>query len=210
MRRLDEASVAGAYIGPAFLTMKKLALFLLAASLTVAAYAQAPTATPAAATPAPSAPKPKPLADADKKFVKDVSEAILIEQKYLQLVVDNKTATFTEETKRATGPMSGDLKRIWTALATVAMAKGAVVAQEVSKTDLMKVDKLGKEKWDKFEKDFFKELGKETKKTAKLFDSAKTVLDADVKKFADDWAVTIKTHDTSVETTEKQLNAKKK
>jgi hypothetical protein len=195
--------------------MKKLALFLAVTSLAAAAHAQTPAATPSplgtSTTPAAAAtPKPKPLAEADKKFIKDVSEAVLIEQKYLALVVDNKTATFSEETKRATGPTAGELKRIWTALATLATTKGAPVAQEASKMEQPKVDRLAKEKPDKFEKEFFKEFGKETKKTAKIFDSAKTLMDADVKKFADDWTVTIKGHDATVEATEKQLAAKKK
>lgn len=192
--------------------MKKLVLSLLATSLAIAAQAQTPATptTPGAATAPAATPKPKPLADADKKFIKEASEAILIEQKYLQLITDNKTATYTEETKRATGTMTGDLKRIWTGLATLATTKSSEVAQEVSKNDLAKVQKLSKERPDKFEKEFFKDLGKETKQTAKLFEALKTLQDPDVKKFAEDWNVTIKGHETTVEATEKQLGGKKK
>jgi hypothetical protein len=191
--------------------MKKISLFLVAATFAVAASAQTPAtpAAPAAGAATTAEPKAKPLSLSDKKFIKDASEAILIEQKYLALVVDNKTATFTEETKRATGPMSGELKRIWTALATLATNKGAEVAQEVDKADLAKVQKLSKEKPDKFEKEFFKDLAKETKKTAKLFEGSKSLQDPDVKKFAEDWATVIKGHDVAAETGEKQ-GAKKK
>jgi hypothetical protein len=213
--RLDDRGAAAAYIALRFtpsITMKKLALTLVAATLAIAAHAQTPAAPAAAGTPAPgaAAAKPKPLGASDKKFIMDLSNAILTEQKYLQLIVDNKTATFDPATTRATGTMSGDLKKIWTALATIATTKGAEVAQEVSKSDLAKVQKLGKEKPDKFEKEFFKDLAKETKQTAKLFEASKTLQDPDVKKFADDWNVTIKSHDASVEAAEKQLAGKKK
>ncbi len=73
-----------------------------------------------------------------------------------------------------------------------------------------KVQRVSKEKPDKFEKEFFKDLGKETKRAVKLFEGSKTLLDAGIKKFADDWTVTIKGHDGSVETAEKHLTAAKK
>ena len=205
-RRLDDRRVATAYIT----TMKKLTLSLLTVTLAIAAGAQTPATpgtAPTAATTAEA--KPKPLSVGDKKFIKDLSLAVLTEQKFLALVVDNKTGTFTEETKTATGPMSGELKRIWTALATLATTKGAEVAQDVEKNDAAKVLKLGKEKPDKFEKEFFKDLGKETKKTAKLMESAKTLQDPEVKKFAEDWATVIKGHDVAVEKAEKQPAKKK-
>ncbi len=191
--------------------MKKLTLTLVAATFAFAAVAQTPTAPGAASTTAtaPAEAKPKPLSVGDKKFIKDLSLAVLTEQKYLALVVDNKTAMYSEETKKATGPMSGELKRIWTGLATLATSKGAEVAADVEKNDAAKVLKLSKEKPDKFEKEFFKDLGKETKKTAKLVDSAKSLQDADVKKFVEDWATVIKGHDLAVETAEKQLTKKK-
>lgn len=198
--------------------MKPFAFSLALASIVLSTSAQTPT-TPtqfgtagtgsgAAASGTVSAPA-KPLSSSDKKFVKDVSGAILLEQKYLQLVESNKTATFSEDTTKATGKMSGELKRIWTALATLATAKGAEVAQEVEKNDLAKVQKVGKEKPEKFEKEFFQELGKETKKTSKLLDAAKTLQDAEVKRFAEDWTTVIKGHETAVELAAKGLAKKK-
>src|SRR5260221_8477278 len=103
--------------------MNKLALFLIAATaIAASAVAQLPGSAVPPSTPGPAAgaaaAKPKALlAPADKKWIKDVSEAVLIEQKFLELVVNNKTATFSEETKRTPGTMSGDLKRVWNALA---------------------------------------------------------------------------------------------
>jgi predicted outer membrane protein len=199
--------------------MKPFAFSLLLAALAVSASAQTP-ATPttptkfgtagtgsgvaASGTAAPA----KPISPSDKKFVKDVSEGVLIEQKYLALVTENRTATFSEELKRGVGSMAGELKRIWTALATLAVAKGAEVAQEVNKNDLAKVAKVQKEKPDKFEKEFYSELAKETKKTAKLFDSAKTLQDPEIKRFAEDWATIIKGHEATMEKASKP--AKKK
>lgn len=194
--------------------MKKLVLSLTLALTAAAAHAQAPaTATPAApATPgapaAPAAPA-KPLGLADKKFIKDLSENILVEQKFLALIVDNKTGTYNDETKRTTGTMNGELKKIWTGLATLAQTKGAEVAQEVSKSDLAKIQRLGKEKADKFEKEFFKDLGKETARTMKLLDTAKTLQDPDVKLFAEDWGTVIKGHDKAVAGAEKAASGKK-
>lgn len=187
--------------------MKKLLLSLVGATLSVSAIAQAPATTaPATGT---TEPKPKPLSVTDKKFVKDASEAILVEQKYLALMTDQKLEMLGETTKRDVKKMEGELKRIWTALATLATMKNTEVAQEISKNDLTKIEKLTKEKPDKFEKEFFKDLGKETKKTVKLFESFKTLQDPDVKKFAEDWATVTKGHDLAAETGEKS-SAKKK
>ncbi|HYR57537.1 MAG TPA: DUF4142 domain-containing protein [Chthoniobacteraceae bacterium] len=194
--------------------MNKLALTFIAAAFAASAGAQVPGSAVPPATPGPAAgaaAKPKtPLSPTDKKWIKDVSEAILTEQKFVELVANNKTATFSEETKRTTGTMSGDLKRVWTALATLAQGKGAEVAQEIPKMEESKVQRVSKEKPDKFEKEFFKDLGKESKQAMKLFEASKTLQDADIKKFADDWAVTIKGHDVSVEAAEKHLTGGKK
>jgi Domain of unknown function (DUF4142) len=188
--------------------MKKILLSIVGATLTVSAIAQTPAA-PATSAPAAAEPKAKPLAPADKKFVKDASDAVLLEQKYLALMTDQKLDMLGETTKRDVKKIGDELKRIWTSLATLATLKGTEVAQEVSKTDLSKIEKLTKEKPDKFDKEFFKDFSKETKKTAKLFESFKTLQDPDVKKFAEDWATVTKGHDLAAETAEK-ASAKKK
>ena len=189
--------------------MNKLAVSLIAAGIAASAFAQTPATPAAPATPGAPAAARKPIAPGDKKWLKDVSEAVLIEQKFLDLVVNNKTATYTEETKKATGQMSGELKRFWTALATLAQDKGGEVASEVSKNELSKVSRMQKEKADEFEKEFFKDLGKEAKQTAKLFDASKTLQDPDIKRFAEDWATTFKGHGAAAASTEKALTGKK-
>ncbi|MGB8170722.1 MAG: DUF4142 domain-containing protein [Chthoniobacteraceae bacterium] len=191
--------------------MKKLLLSLVGATLTVGAVAQTPAtpATPAATAPTAAEPKPKPLAPPDKKFVKDASDAVLLEQKYLALMTDPKLDMLGETTKRDIKKVGDELKRIWTSLATLATLKGTEVAQEVSKTDLAKIEKLTKEKPDRFDKEFFKDFSRETKKTAKLFESSKTLQDPDVKKFAEDWATVTKGHDLAAETAEKASGKKK-
>jgi hypothetical protein len=194
--------------------MKKLTLSLLTLALSTAAHAQTPAAAPAtpgtATAPAAAAAPKKPLAPGDKKFIKDASEAILLEQKFLEVMAGYQGATIAETTTRNINTMKGDLKRILTALDKLSQEKGGELAKEIAKTDASKADRLAKEKPDKFEKEFFKDLSKETKVTAKVFESSKTLQDADLKKFADDWLVTIKDHDTKSEAAEKAASAPKK
>lgn len=193
--------------------MKRLLISLVGASLTVTAIAQTPatpTAPAAPATTVPAAtPKPKPLSPTDKKFLTEVSEGILIEQKFLLLLTDPKVASYSESLQRDIKRANSDLKRIWTALATLATDKGAVLTQEISKVDLAKIERLTKEKPDKFDKEFFKDFGKVTAKTVKLFESSKTLQDPDVKKFADDWVTVSKGHDLLATNGEK-MSVKKK
>lgn len=190
--------------------MKKLLLSLLGTTLAIAATAQTPAAPAAAGATAPAAtPKPKPLSPTDKKFIMDVSDGLLTEQKYLMLLTDAKIGSYSEGMQRDIKRANGDLKRIWTALATLATAKGAEVAQEVSKAELTKIDKLTKEKPDKFDKEFFKDFGKITAKTVKLFEGAKSLQDPEVRQFAADWG-TIVTSQDLLATTGEKMAAKKK
>ena len=192
------------------MNMKKLLLTLAAATIALAATAQTPAPPSAPGTPVPAAtPKPKPLSPADKKFLTDVSEGILNEQKLLMLLTDPKVAAYSESLQRDIKRANSDLKRIWTALATLATVKGAVLTQEISKVDLAKIERLTKEKPDKFDKEFFKDFGKVTARTVKLFESSKTLQDPDVKKFADDWVTVSKGHDLLATNGEK-LGVKKK
>lgn len=179
--------------------MKKLLLTLLSATLAIGAIAQTP-ATEA---------KPKPLSSTDKSFVKNAGDAILLEQKYLALMAGPKMEMLEGTTKDDVEKINDDLKRMWAAVSALASLKTVELSQDLSKSDLAKVEKLGKEKPDKFGKEFFKDLSKETKKTAKLFESSKTLQDADVKKFAEDWASTVKEHDVAAESGEKASGKKK-
>lgn len=168
--------------------------------------AAAPAATAPAATPKP---KPAPLGDADKRFFKDVSEAILVEQKLA--VMGSKKETLGEEGKKAVKTIENDLKRIWERFATLSTAKGAesLLVTEVSKSDASKAERVAKAKDDKFEKELFDELGKEAKKTTRLFES-KMLQDPEVKQFASEWAAVVKGHEAAIERAERAAGKKAK
>lgn len=161
--------------------------------------APATTTTPPAATP-----KPKALAEPEKKFFKDVSEALLIEQKLA--LMGSKDAK-GEETKKTASKINDDLKKVWEKFATLSMEKGATIAQEVPKSDANKAERIAKQKEEKFDKDLLDDLGKEAKKTTRLFE-AKTVQDPEVKQFASDWGPTIKGHEAAIEKAAKAVGKK--
>jgi predicted outer membrane protein len=205
--------------------MKKLPSQLAAASFLALALAasnalaQAPAvpSTPAAATTgvagattttaAPAAtPKPKPLGESEKRFFKEVSEAILIEQKLALMGTKNAQ---NEEAKKAAGTINNELTKLWEKFATLSQEKGATIATEVSKSDASKAERIGKQKEEKFDKDLIEALGKEAKKTTKLFES-KTLQDPEVKQFAAEWAPTIKGQETTIDRAEKALGKRAK
>ena len=205
--------------------MKKLTIsiahtvFLALALATTSGRAQAPATPPAptgtgtgattstgAVTTTSVAAKPKPLGEPEKRFFKEVSEAILFEQK---LATIGSKATVGEESKKAFNTVNNELKRVWEKFATLSMEKGATISQEVSKSDASKAERIGKLKEDKLEKELIEDLGKETKKTSRLFDS-KTLQDPVLKKFADDWGPTIKGHEGTIDKAEKALGKKPK
>ncbi|MEA3208912.1 MAG: hypothetical protein QOE70_1969 [Chthoniobacter sp.] len=200
-----------------FSLIPQLSAALLAAAIaTPSLHAQAPaTPVPAGGTGASTtgttaAAKPKPLAPTDKKFVKDINDAILIEQKLLALVA-RPEKPLSESLKRTTTKMTGDLKKIWELFATLGMAKGAELSTEVTKPQAADVAKTAKLKDDKFEKEFVKDLAKETGKAKKAFESAgKSLQDPDLKKFVTDWTATIQTHDDDMVRLEKESAKKPK
>jgi predicted outer membrane protein len=202
---------------PAYSLNIRLCIALLSGALATAASAQAPAtpAPPGAAgtgttgkPPATGSAKAPELSVGDKKFFKDASEGILLEQKLV--VLGSKTST-NDTVKKECDKMTGELTKVWERLATLSMSKGAQLAADVAKTDAAKVDRLAKLKPDKFDKEFVKDLGKETKKTAKFFGMAeKTLQDGEVKKFASDWSPTIKGHDEEVDRAQKELLKGKK
>lgn len=193
--------------------MKKLpihfvpATFLALALTASIACAQAPAAapgTPATTTSPAATAKPKALAEPEKKFFKDVSEALLIEQKLA--LMGSKDAK-GKETKDTTSKINDDLKKVWEKFATLSMEKGATIASDVPKSDANKAERIAKQKEEKFDKDLLDDLGKEAKKTTRLFET-KTLQDPEVKQFASDWAPTIKGHEAAIEKAEKALGKK--
>jgi predicted outer membrane protein len=198
--------------------MKTLPSQLAAASLVILALtcsralAQEPAATAtgiggaSTTTTAAPAAKPKPLGEAEKRFFKDVSDAILIEQK---LALMGSRNSMNEEVKKATGTINAELTKIWEKFATLSQEKGATIATEVSKSDASKTERISKQKEEKFDKDLLDLLGKEAKKTSKLFDN-KAIQDPEVKQFIAEWGPTIKGQETAIDRAEKALGKKAK
>ncbi len=192
---------------PSPLIPSALIALALSVSTGIAQVPASPESAPGAATPtAPAAPaaKPKPLAEADKRFFKDASEAILFEQK---LALMGTKEGKGEETLKAAKTINGDLTKVWEKLATLSMEKGATIAQEVSKADANKVQRIAKQKEEKFDKDLLDDLGKEAKKTTRIFEN-KALQDPDLKQFVSEWSPTIKGHEAAIDKAEKALGKK--
>lgn len=193
---------------PSHLVPAALVALVLSASQATAqdpAAPAAPAATVGAAPATTPAAKPKPLGEADKRFFKEVSEAILVEQK---LALMGTKDAHGEETKKAATTINNELKKLWERFATLSQEKGATIATEVSKSDANKAERIAKQKEERFDKDLLDDLGKEAKKTTRLFES-KTLQDPEVKQFASEWAPTIKGHETTIDRAEKALGKKK-
>lgn len=188
-------------------TPRILAAALLATATLATAQTEAPAPAPAPAAPAAPAAKPKPLAEPEKKFVKDAAEAHLIEQKLTSVA---KTAAKSEGAKSVGAKISGDLTKSWEEFATVTMAKGAQLMTEIKASDKASAERMGKLEGEKFDKEFLKDIGKEAKKTAKIFETAsKSLKDPELKAFAEKWLPTLKTHADEIEKAEKALKAAK-
>ena len=191
-------------------TPRIFAAAFLAASSLASAQTEAPSpgaAAPAAVAPATPAPKAKPLAEPEKKFVKDAAEAHLVEQK---LTTVAKTAAKSESAKKVSAKVAGDLGKSWEEFATIAMAKGAQLTMELKASDKASADRMGKLEGEKFDKEFLKDLGKEAKRTAKMFETAsKSLKDPELKAFAEKWVPTLKSHADDIEKAEKELKAAK-
>ena len=184
-------------------TPRLFAAAFLAASSLASAQNEAPAPAPAAVAPATPAAKPKPLAEPEKKFVKDAAEAHLIEQKLTSVA---KAAAKSEGAKSVGAKISGDLTKSWEEFATVAMAKGAQLMTEIKASDKASAERMGKLEGERFDKEFLKDMGRETKKTAKIFETAsKSLKDPELKAFAEKWLPTLKTHADEVEKAEKAL-----
>jgi predicted outer membrane protein len=176
---------------------------------TPALLATAQTATaPATSTGTSSsgaAAKPKPLAPADKKFFKDISDAMLVGQKLAGL---SKNGSTNEVVKKLGETIDADIGKAWTPFATLSQEKAAELTQEVSKSDASNAAKLAKVESDKFDKEFLKDLSKETKKTGRLLDSAKSLQDPELKAWVETWGPTLKGHEALVQKVEKQIGKK--
>ena len=181
-----------------------------------AVFAQAPVppaTTPAvgATTTAPggaaAADKPKPLAPADKKFIKDAGKSIFYE---LELAAAAKTGATEEGTKKFGELVNTEMHKAWEALGTIAKAKGEILPTELTGGDKGSIERLKKIKGDNFDKLFFREFMKEAKGLERDFVSAAKFAtgDPEIKNFATNYLAIVKGHVNDGERAEKTAGKK--
>ncbi len=185
-----------------------LAVAAALAALPADASAQGASGTAGASTTSGSG-AAKPLAQGDKKFVKDAAEAHL---DVLNLTgITRGTGPGSEETKKESAKLGEDLNKVWGELGTIAGAhKVEMPGTEVKGADKSALEKLKKAKADEFEKDFYKSLAKQTKKTVRVYEmAAKSVQDPELKALVEKTLPTVKAQNDEVEKME-EAAAKKK
>ena len=182
------------------------------ALLTTSALAQAPApaapAAPGAAPVAPAAtPAPKPLNASEKGFIKNSGKAIYY---LVQLSGSAKTAVTDEKLGRLRDTVTKDMNKAWEALTKVAKAQNETLVGELQGADKSTIERLGKQKDDKFVKAWLDELAKESKKLDRDFETAsKTVLDPELKTFVANYGAVVRNVFTSSEAAEKGFKGKK-
>jgi hypothetical protein len=116
----------------------------------------------------------------------------------------------TEAAKQTGEKYNAEAQKMWEELAQIAEAKGEKLPIELSGSDKGAVDRLGKAKDEKFDKQFYKDLSKEAKKLATTLEMAsKSAQDPEVKGFAEKWHVAARTLYTDVEAAEKEAGKRK-
>ena len=185
-----------------------LTALVLAAAQTVA-FAQATPATPASTTTPPggkpAAPATKSISPADKKFVKDAGDSLYYE---LALVDKTKIKASTDAVKKLGEKMNDDLKKVWDELAAFAQPNNEKMPSELSGGDKSAAERLGKQEGDKFDKQVLSLLAKEAKKLSRTFET-KTLQSPELKKIAENYGPTLKSHVTEVEKAEKEASKPK-
>lgn len=182
------------------------ALALLTASALAQAPAPAAPGAPAAAAPT-ATPAPKPLNASEKGFIKNSGKAIYY---LVQLAGTAKTTVTDEKLAKLRDTVAKDMNKAWEALSKVAKAQNETLVGELQGADKSTVERLGKQKDDKFVKAWLDELAKESKKLDRDFESAsKTVLDPELKTFVANYSAVVRNVFTSSEAAEKGFKAKK-
>jgi putative membrane protein len=195
---------------PTKLLLPGLATIILLAGIQSSAIAQATTTTGAtkpAGTPGAGAAteKAKPIAPADKKFVKDAAESIYFE---LALVEKTKVKAGTDAVKKLGEKMNDDLKKVWEEVATFAQGNNEKMPTELTGGDKSAAERLGKLDGEKFDRQFLTMINKEAKKLSRTFDT-KALQNPELKKVADNYAATLKNHVTEVDKAEKEASKPK-
>lgn len=189
----------------------------LFAGLTVLAFAVSPTLALAQATTtgttapggkpgtASATEKAKPIAPGDKKFVKDAADSLYYE---LALAEKTKIKGSTDTVKKLGEKLNDDLKKVWEELATFAQANNEKMPTELTGGDKSAAERLGKLDGDKFDKQLLSVLDREAKKLSRTFES-KSLQSPDLKKIAESYGPTLKSHVTEVEKAEKDASKAK-
>jgi putative membrane protein len=196
--------------------LRILSLSATSALLTTSALAQAP-ATPAPGTPATGAPPtaatvpPKPLSVTDKNFVKNAAGSM---QYLIQIAEAAKASSAFADPQsslvRLRDSTTKDIKKALEALNKLAQARGETLPTEITGSDKMSVERLGKLKDDKFPKQWVEDLAKEAKHLDKDFESAsKTIQDPDLKTYVANYGPMVHVTFTGAEAAEKSQQKKK-
>ena len=162
-----------------------------------------PAGTPGAATS--TTEKAKPIAPADKKFVKDAGESLYYE---LALVEKTKVKAGTDAVKKLGEKLNQDLKKVWEEVATFAQTNNEKMPTELAGGDKSAAERLGKLDGEKFDKQFFTLISKEAKKLSRVFD-AKSLQSPELKKVAENYGATLKNHVNEIERAEKEASRAK-
>ncbi len=160
-------------------------------------------AAPGATTPAKPAEKAKPLSSQDKSFVKNSLESMYL----LMNLSDKKKRESLKVTEaNAVGEkISTEMTKLWEQLAPMATANGDKLPEAVPNSDKSKIERLNKAPGDKFDKEWIKLVGKETKHLATAFTAGKSAQNAELKALAMTWEPTLKSIDDETNTAEKAV-----
>ncbi len=186
-------------------------------TLTSFASAQAPAeaTTPAAATttaPAAAEKKVKPLSQSDVKAVQVFAEALLFHIKMGDVARGRKEK---DETLTAMGTKLGkETKDMWTPMVNIAQAHqmdGKNIPTEITKNDKANLEKLGKNKDEKYTVEYLELFTKEAKRNAKSTETAaKSITDPELKTWADGAVKVFASQAEELEAAHKEAKKKKK
>ena len=158
-----------------------------------------PTTAPAAT--------PRPLAGADKKFVKDASSSLFY---LLDLLKAAKTSATGETTKKVFETGNKELTSAWEGVAKISTAKNEKLVTELGNSDKQNTAKLKKAAPDKFDKEFLKDYSKELKKLAGVYEAAsKSVQDPEIKAYTLTWIPTLTNLFTEADKAESEAGKRK-
>jgi hypothetical protein len=112
-----------------------------------------------------------PLTAADKKFIKDASEALYLELSISEIAIrrNRPVGASVDAARKAGDLVHDDLKKVWEELSAVARAKNEKVRDELTGVEKREAEQLRSLDVDKFNKQVVAMLGKESKTVAQIF-----------------------------------------